>query len=275
MRRGRGQRPARDRRDGRRRRRGPIVVHDAHGRPSLAFALAHLSRGPDRAHVHRRVPRGRAPGLRRGDERRRSRPRPSASAPGAWRSSCTPATPGPSPSPRRRLARTAPRSPGAAPSPRRPPSPPREAPERVRAVSRSRSTSASVVSGPTPIRKLAVPDAHVLEHRGGVAGRSRAVRARRDPEAAVVERHAEDLGVEVGDREAHEVRHALRRVAVQAGARDALGDARADPIGERPLPGRLVTHVLRRAASAAAIAATPGMFSTPERRRRSRSSPHG
>ena len=24
-----------------------IVVHDAHGRPSLAFALAHLSRGPD------------------------------------------------------------------------------------------------------------------------------------------------------------------------------------------------------------------------------------
>jgi 2-oxoglutarate ferredoxin oxidoreductase subunit beta len=25
---------------------GSIVVHDVHGRPSLAFALAHLSRGP-------------------------------------------------------------------------------------------------------------------------------------------------------------------------------------------------------------------------------------
>ena len=43
-----------------------IVVHDPHGRPSLAFALAHLSR-PRRAVVHRRVPRGRAARLRPGD----------------------------------------------------------------------------------------------------------------------------------------------------------------------------------------------------------------
>ena len=44
-----------------------IVVHDPHGRPSLAFALAHLSHGPDEPSCHRRVPRDRAPGLRAGD----------------------------------------------------------------------------------------------------------------------------------------------------------------------------------------------------------------
>ena len=42
---GRGERPARDR-DTAETPPGPIVVHDVHGRPSLAFALAHLSHGP-------------------------------------------------------------------------------------------------------------------------------------------------------------------------------------------------------------------------------------
>ena len=44
-----------------------LLVHDAHRQePSLAFELAHLARQPDRPHPDRRVPRRRAPGLRRG-----------------------------------------------------------------------------------------------------------------------------------------------------------------------------------------------------------------
>ena len=46
-----------------------IVVHDMHGRPSLAFALGAPVARPDRADRHRRVPRVRAAGLRSGDER--------------------------------------------------------------------------------------------------------------------------------------------------------------------------------------------------------------
>ncbi len=66
------------------------------GRPSLPFGLAHLSLGPARGHVHRRVPRLRAAGLRRGDARAaRSAPR-NASARATSRSCCTAATPGPS-----------------------------------------------------------------------------------------------------------------------------------------------------------------------------------
>ena len=44
-------------------------MHDMHGRPSLAFALAHLSHGPTEPTAHRRVPRVRAAGLRSGDDR--------------------------------------------------------------------------------------------------------------------------------------------------------------------------------------------------------------
>ena len=45
-----------------------IVTHDEHGRPSLAFALAHTAaHGPTEPDLHRRVPRGRAAGLRRSD----------------------------------------------------------------------------------------------------------------------------------------------------------------------------------------------------------------
>ena len=84
----------------------------------------------------------------------------------------------------------------------------------------------------------------MLEDRGRLAGRARAVRPGGDPEAAIVERHAHDLGVQVRDREAHEVRDTLGGVAVDPRALDAFGDAGADRVGERPLPCRLVVHAL-------------------------------
>ena len=69
VRRGRGERAPRRGRRRRRRGRATSSCTTSHGRPSLAFALAQLSREPAGADVHRRVPRGRAARLRRGDAR--------------------------------------------------------------------------------------------------------------------------------------------------------------------------------------------------------------
>ena len=60
------------------------------------------------------------------------------------------------------------------------------------------------------------------------------------------------------------------------GARHRVGDAFAQPGGERPLRGGRVAHRSSSdTRSAAAIAAMPGVFSMPDRRLRSRSSPQG
>ena len=177
---GGGQRAAPDRRDGDDTEQDRIVVHDAHGRPSLAFALAHLSRGPTEPTcigVFRQIER---PVYGRGDEGADRDARPSASAPGASRSSCTPATPGPSRS-----------DSSASALDDRPARAVRPEPRHRRVGGRAHLAQLRNEPGQDPqepvgvgVRRLRADtdpeargagNAHVLEHGGGFARRSRAV----------------------------------------------------------------------------------------------------
>jgi hypothetical protein len=87
--------------------------------------------------------------------------------------------------------------------------------------------------------------AHRLEDRGRLVRDAGTVRPDGQPEAAVVQRHRQDLGVGIGHREAQQVRHALRRMPVHPDAGDPV-DLRAQRPGHRPPTRRLVTHVLAR-----------------------------
>ena len=72
-----------------------LLVHDAHRRePSLAFELAHLAAAPDRPDARRGLPRGGAPGVRRGAGGVAGRGAQPGSARGARERCCTPAKPG-------------------------------------------------------------------------------------------------------------------------------------------------------------------------------------
>ena len=83
-------------------------------------------------------------------------------------------------------------------------------------------------------------------------------------------------GIEAVDAEADEVGRAVGRMPVDPGARNVRLDPVPEPGGQRPLLApRASAIVASEAESAAAIAAIPGVFSMPERRLRSRSSPHG
>ena len=83
-----------------------------------------------------------------------------------------------------------------------------------------------------------------------------------DVDAAIVQRHRERRRVEPGDREADEVRHAVRRMPVDRGAR--APSRRSDREGSRSAPMRAPPRrpsSRGRRSSAAAIPAIPGRFS--------------
>ena len=92
--------------------------------------------------------------------------------------------------------------------------------------------------------------------RGGIAGRPEPGDPLADAEPAIVEGHHERLGVELRDREAHDVRHALRWVTVKPRLWDLVLDPSPESIGQRPEPGRLVGLLSRAASRAAAMPAT-------------------
>ena len=225
---------------------GRIVTHDAHD-PSLAFSLAHISRGPTPADVHRRLPRVAPIGLRGGHpgsgaDRRR--------APGGGRrrtAAPVPATRGRSRRPRSgpaaALVAGRPNAPsglsrrrrGTWRAPRRRRRPPPAAPSRA-----GEAAPGGVRSPPRSCRSrprwetTAFAGRPSPRGRGGIAGRPEPRRSPSDAEPAIVEGHHERLGVELRDRGRHDVRHALRWVTVKLRLWDLVLDPSPQPIGQRP-----------------------------------------
>ena len=220
-----------------------IVVHDVDGRPSLAFALAHLSHGPTEPScigVFRNFERP-VYGDAIAAQMQRARGAPRQGRPATR--CCTAATRGPCPYPldrrrRRRASRRGGRNRASASV---------EAASTCSSSSRAPgacpgtcSTSASVVSGPTPSRNPGVfGNADLLEDGGGVA---RAGPSTSTPTRSGSPRSSSAI-MSVGasrpvDAEAHQVRRAVRGVAVDAGARGpCVSIPSREPGGERPTAG--------------------------------------